>query len=385
MFVIFLWLIFSVLSFGVLGLNFVLTRRAAAKPWELNLDRERKPSVSFLVPTYNESDVIRYKLENLCRLDYPKNLIQILIVDSNSTDCTIDVVREFAKQHPELNIEILIETERAGKSAALNASLSHVTGELIIVSDADCFYPNDLLQKALPYLSDPQVGAISGPKFLLNAQSSKVARNEAQYLKSANLTKLGESKIGFTPLFEGGFSAFRKTALPSFDPYKTGSDDCGTVIKLAEDSYRALLVPEAAFFTTFPTTWKERFGIKIRRGNQLIRVFGKYLQLLLAGRIKSSKSAILTNTLIYLFCPVFFVIFLGLTLATFILYPFFLLLLLLLVTPRVGPMLLEVAQSFLILFFSIFAVSLKRNFLIWKKPADRHLITEEMLRRHNLI
>ncbi|MFX1536024.1 MAG: glycosyltransferase [Promethearchaeota archaeon] len=385
MLVIFLWLIFCALSFGVLGLNFVLTRRAAAKPWKLNFDRGFTPSVSFLVPTYNESDVIRYKLENLHRLDYPKNLIQILIVDSNSTDCTIDIVREFVRQHPELNVEVLLECERGGKSAALNSALSYVKGDLVIVSDADCFYPNDVLQKALPYLSDPQVGAISGPKILLNSHASKVARNEAQYLKSVNLAKLGESKTGFTPLFEGGFSAYKRSLLSSFDPYKTGSDDCGTVIKLAEDSYRALLVPEAAFFTTFPISWKERFGIKIRRGNQLIRVFGKYLQLLLAGRIKSSKRVILTNTFIYLFCPVFFVFFLGLTLATFAIYPYLLLLLLLLVTPRVGSILLEAAQSFLILFFSILAVSSKKNFLIWKKPADRHLITEDMLRRYNLI
>ena len=383
--IFFLWLLFGILSFGALGLNFVLTRRAATKPWKLNFESKGTPYVTFLVPTYNESNVIHYKLENLLRLDYPKNLIQILILDSNSTDSTLDIVNEFVRHHPELNVDILIEKERAGKSAALNSAMSHVKGELIIVSDADCFYPSDVLQKALPYLSDPQVGAISGPKFLLNVGSSKVARNEAQYLESANLTKLGESKTGFTPLFEGGFSAYKKAVLSSFDPYQTGSDDCGTVIKLAEDSYRALLVPEAAFFTVFPITWKERYGIKIRRGNQLIRVFGKYLQLLLAGRIKSFKRVILTNTFTYLFGPVFFIVFMSLTIITFIMYPYFLLLLFLFFVPKIGPLLLEVFQSYFVLFFSILSVCFRRNFLIWKQPADRYLITEEMLRSHNLI
>ena len=267
----------------------------------------------------------------------------------------------------------------------MNSVLSRVKGELVIVSDADCFYLSDILQKSLSYMSDPKVGAISGPKFILNSKSSRTSRNEAQYLKSANFTKLGESKIGFTPLFEGGFSAYRKTLLVSFDPYKTGSDDCGTVIKLAENSYDALFVPEASFFTTFPTTWKGKFDIKIRRANQLVRVFRKYLQLLVEGKISSTKNVISTNTFIYLFCPLFFVAFLGLTGVLFALYPYSLLILLLLFVPKVGFFLLEAIQSYLILFLSIIAVSSKRNFLIWKQPADRHILTEEILRNSNLI
>jgi poly-beta-1,6-N-acetyl-D-glucosamine synthase len=384
-FIVFLWIIFGVLSFGVLCLNFLLTRRAAAKNWTLNIDSNYTPSVSFLIPTHNESAVIGFKLENLRMVTYPKNLMQILVIDSNSTDGTVDIVNEFTRRYPELDVEILKDNERAGKSAALNSALSHVKGELVIVSDADSFYPSEMLQKALPYLSDPKVGAISGPKFLLNAGSSRASRNEADYLKSANLSKLGESKSGFTPLFEGGFSAYRRTVLDSFDPYKTGSDDCGTVISLAENSYHALFVPEASFFTTFPVTWKERFSIKIRRANQLVRVFNKYLQLLLEAKIKSSKSTILTNAYIYLFCPIFFVGFLLLTGAFFIVYPYSSLVLLLLFVPKVGFLISEGFQSYLILFFSIIAVSFKKNFLIWKKPADRQLFTEEILRRHNLI
>ena len=383
--IVFLWLAFCILSFGILGLNFILTRKAELKPWKLKIDRDYQPSISFLVPTYNELEVIQYKLENLIKLQYPKNLMQIIIVDSKSTDGTIEISNEFIKQHPGIDIKLFIDDKGTGKSAAMNSALNFVKGELIIVSDADCFYPSDILQNSLPYLSDPKVGAISGPKILLNSESSTAARNEAQYLKSANKTKLGESKIGFTPLFEGGFSAYRKTVLSSFDPYKTGSDDCGTIIQLAEKSYRALMVPEAAFYTTFPITWKERFGIKIRRANQLVRVFSKYLQLLLKGRIKNSQSVILANTLIYLFCPWFFMVFLGLTIATFALYPYSLLLLLLFFVPKVGPMLLEAIQSYLILFFSIFAVIFRKNFLIWKKPADRQLLTKEMLIQNNLI
>ena len=103
-FVVFFWVVFGVLSFGVLSLNFFLTRRAAAKPWKLNINKNFSPSVSFLVPTHNESAIIGFKLENLSRVDYPKNLMQILVVDSNSTDGTVDIVNEFIQRHQELNI-----------------------------------------------------------------------------------------------------------------------------------------------------------------------------------------------------------------------------------------------------------------------------------------
>jgi cellulose synthase/poly-beta-1,6-N-acetylglucosamine synthase-like glycosyltransferase len=279
-----------------------------------------------------------------------------------------------------------VEHELVGKSAALNSALSQVTGELIIVSDADCFYSNDVLRKSLPYLSDPTVSAISGPKFLLNEMSHRTVRNEAEYLESANLAKLGESKkTGFTPLFEGGFSAYRRTDVDCFDPYQTGSDDCGTVIRLAENSSKALFVPEAGFFTTFPVTWKERFGIKVRRANQLIRVFSKYLQFLLERKIKSYKNVILANALIYVFCPIFFIIFSGLTIIVFAIYPYSLFILLLIFVPKVGTMLLEVLQSYFILFFSMLLIFFRKNFIVWKKPEDRHLLTEKVLKQHDLI
>ena len=325
------------------------------------------------------------KLENLNRVDYPKDKLQIIIIDSNSSDNTVEIMTNFVECHPEFNIKVLAETWRDGKAAALNRALDYATGEVIIVSDADCFYQSDVLRKSLPYLADPKVGAISGPKILLNDESSQVVKKEENYLRSMNLAKLGESKIGFTPLFEGGFSAYKRAALSSFDPYKTGSDDCGTVITLAERSYSALLVPEAEFFTTFPVTNRERWGIKIRRSNQLVRVFREYLYLFMRGRIKTAKRVIFANVLVFLFCPFFFLIFLFLTIGTFTFYPYVGLIFLLLLAPKVGPMLIEVVQSYFVLLFSVFSVLFRRDFLIWKQPADRHLFTEKILKQHNLI
>jgi biofilm PGA synthesis N-glycosyltransferase PgaC len=380
-----LWLVLCFFSFGAWGLYFLLNRKKASRPWRLSTDDNYTPKISILVPTYEESNIIRFKLENLRIIEYPRDFLQIVVVDSESKDETISIVKDFVTQHPEINIDVVEDNTRRGKSSALNLALRHCKGDIVIVSDADCFWPRDILLKTMPFLADPSVGAVSGPKVLLNLGQSLVTKSEDAYLNSMNLIKLGESKAGSTLLFEGGFSAYKREFLESFDPYNTGSDDCGTVVKLAEKNSRALFVPEGRFYTTFPSDWKESVGMKIRRASQLVRVFWKYLTLLAGKRIKSNRLTIAFNVFIYLLSPIFFVLLLPFTALVFIHFPYLAALLLLLFVPRVGHIFLEVLQGFVVLLCAFLTVASRRNFLRWQKPADRQLLTEEILSRRDLI
>ena len=380
-----LWFVFCFFSFGVLGLHFIAMKRKAVKPWRLKLDNNYMPKVSILVPTYNELAVIRFKLENLYKINYPKELIQIIVVDSNSDDGTLNVVKDFVRQHPEINMKVLAETQRRGKSAALNFALKHCEGDVVIVSDADCFWPSDILCNALPFLADEAVGAVSGPKILLNSEGSLITRTESFYLNSMNLVKLGESKLGSTLLFEGGFSAYKKKVLESFDPYNTGSDDCGTVVGLLEKGYKAILVPEARFYSSFPASWREKLRIKLRRANQLVRVLWRYFSLILRGRLKSSKRVVVQGILTYLFGPIMFIGLLAVTAFLLSHFPYFALIFLIFFIPKVRFYLLEIVQNYLLLFISILAAVFGKKFIVWRKPKDRILLQEHTLRQHGLI
>jgi cellulose synthase/poly-beta-1,6-N-acetylglucosamine synthase-like glycosyltransferase len=360
-------------------------RRAASKPWRLRMDDHFSPSVSILVPTYNEASVILFKLENLNKLDYPKALTQIIVVDSKSEDGTVEIVRKFASNHPELALQIVEDNQRRGKSAALNIALRYCKGEVVAVSDADCFWPANILSKALPFLSDPKIGAITGPKTLLNKKQSWSTKTEDDYLNSMNLMKLGESKTSSTLFFEGGFSAYRRQVLDSFDPYATGSDDCGTIISLIEKQLRAIIVPEALFYTTFPAAWRERMSMKIRRANQIVRVFSKYSTLLINRRIKESKRTIVPSIFTYLLSPFFFIILLLTTVLVIMSFPYFALLLLLLLVPRIGRAIIEASENFVILVLGFIGAVTKKSFLKWQKPADRLLFKDKMLRDKDLI
>lgn len=383
--ILILWFAFCFLSFGVLGMSFLSMKKAASKPWRLKIDKNYSPIISILVPTYNEADVIRFKLENLNKIDYPKEHTQIIIVDSKSNDGTVDIVNDFMKQHPEVNIKLIIENERKGKSVALNLALKHCDGEVVIVSDADCFWLPDVLRNAIPFLSDPNVGAISGPKLLLNATQSWITKSEAAYLDSMNLMKLGESKLGMTLLFEGGFSAYKRAVLKSFDPYNTGSDDCGTIISLVENKSRPIFVSEAKFYTAFPKTWKGKMNMKMRRANQLVRVMWRYLKSLLAGRITMPKRIIFQNIFNYIFGPFMFLALLITTILWLLAFPYFALVFLIFLVPKARSYLVDVIQNYLVLLLSMFSVAFKKKFIIWNKPEDRALLEENMLRQHGLI
>ncbi|MHA1833164.1 MAG: glycosyltransferase, partial [Candidatus Baldrarchaeia archaeon] len=190
---------------------------------------------------------------------------------------------------------------------------------------------------------------------------------------------------GSTLLFEGGFSAYKKKVLESFDPYNTGSDDCGTVIRLLEKGYKAILVPEARFYSPFPASWIEKLRIKLRRANQLVRVLWRYFSLIFRGCLKSSKRVVVQGILAYLFGPIIFIGLLAVTAFLLSCFPYFALIFLVFFIPKVRFYLLEIIQNYLLLFISILAAVFGKKFIVWRKPKNRILLQEYTLRQHGLI
>jgi cellulose synthase/poly-beta-1,6-N-acetylglucosamine synthase-like glycosyltransferase len=380
-----IWLFFGVLALAPPVFIYLYMKHASKASWPTKIDDSYLPKVSVVIPTYNEAELITYKLANTARLSYPKDSLELVVVDSNSQDDTAKIVKDFSAQNPNLNIKLLVEQERCGKSHALNYALERCSGEVIVVSDADCFWPADILNKSVPYLADPAVGAIGGPKILFNAKQTWITRMEEDYLKSANMLRLGESKTASTLFFEGGFSAFKRQVLERFDPYKTGSDDCGTVLNVIEKDYRAMLVRDALFYSSFPASFKGKISVKLRRTIQLTRVFSKYLDLLLKGKVKAARKTVVPNTLLYLVSPVAFIIFLFLSIYLLLSYPVLLLFFAFVLIPQVRFYFYEILENNILLFLSLLAVLFGKKFSVWAKPEDRLWLTKENLSIYDLI
>jgi cellulose synthase/poly-beta-1,6-N-acetylglucosamine synthase-like glycosyltransferase len=358
----------------------------ASRPWKLNINKDYFPLVTILVPTYDEADVIDLKLENISKLTYPRNLTQIIIIDSGSKDETVKKAKVFSNAHPELNIILVEEKERKGKSNALNVALEYASGEVVVVSDADCFLFPDVLEKSLQYLADETVGAIVGREVILNPNRTWVTKNEVIYRNLMSCIRLGESKYYSTIIFEGGFSAYKRAFLDKFDA-ETGCDDTGTALNVVQKKARTILIPEATFFTPFPTTWKGKLVIKVRRASQLVQIWTKCLAYLLKSHLVLPKRIAVSEIFLHVFNPLVFVSFVVATVLLVLQLPVLLLaILLVVIIPKTRNLLIETVQNNVILLGALVCLVLKRKFVIWTKADEsRQELTRDLLESFKLL
>jgi cellulose synthase/poly-beta-1,6-N-acetylglucosamine synthase-like glycosyltransferase len=350
--------------FGYLKLN-------AGKGWGLKLDPDFSPSVTILVPAHNEGRVIQAKLENLAQVSYPREKMEIMLIDDASTDNTLEKAREFVNEHPELPVKILEQSERKGKAGALNKGLEVSSNDVVVVTDADSLWPADILQKALPYVSDPTVGALSGRGVALNSAESWVTRAEKGYLDFMTLLRLGESKVHSTIRFEGSFCIFKRKTFDSFDS-ESGADDSGTALRVIQNGYRAIFVPEAYALSEFPDKFTTRTKVKVRRAVHLTGLWLHCLKLLLRGRLMLPKRIAVPEIFLSIFNPIIFV---ALACATFVLvvyYPFSLIPLILgfclmSLIPKVRSYFVQGILDQFILFYAIALKANKKKIVAWEK------------------
>ena len=96
-------LLITILSLLIALLGFPIIynawmRNKAKKSWNIDVDASYQPKVTLVIPTYNEATVITKKLENTQQIDYPKDKLQVILVDSASNDGTLSVCRDFLKK-----------------------------------------------------------------------------------------------------------------------------------------------------------------------------------------------------------------------------------------------------------------------------------------------
>jgi glycosyltransferase involved in cell wall biosynthesis len=241
------------------------------KPWDVRRDLGYKPRVSIIVPTYNEAELIEAKLDNLARQDYPRELLEVIVVDSASTDGTPERVEEWARRNLGLKLVMIREPVRRGMVPALNYALNHVSGdvEIVVFTDTDSFWDKNTLKIIMEYFADPSVGAVTAS---IEPLETRDADREATYRGFYNVVRVGESKIHSTPVHNGALIAYRKALLDKIGglPTYTGNNDSTPASLIAFMGYRAIQVDDVVVKEPI---LKNRLGRKIRRAQHLILHF----------------------------------------------------------------------------------------------------------------
>lgn len=252
---------------------FYLKNRYLNKPWNIKADEGYKPKVTIIVPTYREAKFIRDKLDDIYSQNYPRNLMEVIVIDSASDDGTVDLVRKWASEHRDVSLKIIEEPERRGKLYAVLESLNHVSSDsdVVVFTDADAFWEPEALNKAAMYFADPSVGAVTASITYCGGETL-----ENVYRNYYNLIRIAESKIYATPVHNGPFLAIRTELLSKFGlPTFLGSDDSSFGSYIALLGFRAIQVDN---IVVKEPVQENQFHRKIRRAQHLILHFLKTKQ-----------------------------------------------------------------------------------------------------------
>jgi cellulose synthase/poly-beta-1,6-N-acetylglucosamine synthase-like glycosyltransferase len=189
------------------------------------------PNVSVLVPVKNEEKVVGRLLDSLVRLDYPKENLEVVVVEDESRDRTLEICKGYAEKYPW--IKVFHRDASLGKGDALNFAFHQSTGEIVATFDADDVPEEQAVKKALRYFNSPETGAVHGFHRTLNLRESLVSRLAAYENFLYRLSNDGKYALRLFVTFSGSNTFFRRTALE-----KVGLWDPKSLVEDAELSVR---------------------------------------------------------------------------------------------------------------------------------------------------
>ena len=201
------------------------------------------PDVSVLVPVKNEEKVVGRLLNALVRLDYPKENLEVVVVEDESRDRTLEICKNYSAKYPW--IKVFHRDTSLGKGDALNFAFRQSTGEIIATFDADDVPEQQAVKKALRYFNCPETGAVHGFHRTLNLRESIVSRLAAYENFLYRLSNDGKYALKLFVTFSGSNTFFRRTALERvglWDP-KSLVEDAELSVRFARAHIATRLAP----------------------------------------------------------------------------------------------------------------------------------------------
>jgi glycosyltransferase involved in cell wall biosynthesis len=256
------------------------------------------PMVTLVIPAHDEEAVIGRRLENVLELDYPAELLEVVVASDGSEDETDAIVERFAVQHDHVR---LLRCERAGKLPALNRAVRETRGEIVAFGDANAVWAPDALRRLIRNFADPDVAYACGQ---VRFQRRDGTNKEGVYWRYEMWLRESESALGSITGGNGAIYAVRRTDYVEW-PF---GHDLGFPNLMVQHGRRAVYEPEAVAFEKpsrdiedeyrrkvrmLPWSWRHLFEARSLRG-----VPPLYLLELLSHRVLRYASGFLHITLL---------------------------------------------------------------------------------------
>jgi len=213
----------------------------AVLPWRRRAPVHKDPAyqgnVSILLPVFNGQAFLRPKLESILALDYPRDLLEILVISDGSTDATDAIAGEFT------SAVRLLRVPRGGKAAALNAGIEQARGEILFFTDVRQRLAVDSLRHLVACLADPSVGSVTGELHIVTGDRQEEA-DMGLYWRYEIWARKQMSQIDSIFGATGCIYAMRRELVEPIPPDTLG-DDTAFPLQAFFRGYRMILDPEA--------------------------------------------------------------------------------------------------------------------------------------------
>jgi cellulose synthase/poly-beta-1,6-N-acetylglucosamine synthase-like glycosyltransferase len=242
--------------FIVLCLMFViiLTSPLRKKRWKDSYE----PNVSMIIPVYNEENNIRGCLQAIRNSNYPREKIEIIVVDDGSEDRTVEIAKTFGVR--------VIKQEHKGKVEALNLGASKASNNILVTIDCDVEVQKDFIRNIVKPFSDPKVGAVSGAARVAKPNSMLTAFQSIEYILNSLLMDSFSTVFGTSFWFWGAVTSLRKDVLNEVGGFskRTETEDFEIMIRIKRHGYKTVSTKHAIGMTNVPLKLHSLFKQRMR-------------------------------------------------------------------------------------------------------------------------
>ncbi len=261
------------------------------------------PSVSVLIPAYNEEKNVAKAINSVLNLDYPKNKLKIIVINDGSIDKTKEVASNFK--------EVLVLDNKhkgLGKASALNHGLKYVNTELFAVLDADSEVGKDSLKKLVQLFKDKKTAAAISRIKVKNLHNTWTNIQRIEYILATFIRKL-MSKIDTLHITPGVLSVYRTNVIKKLNNFDENNitEDLEIAMRLRYYNYNVKMNDEAITYTNVPSTFKQLWTQRIRWFRGFIQNNLKYKKMFLSrkhglmGKLQLPLNAITFFTILLTF------------------------------------------------------------------------------------
>jgi len=226
-----------------------------------------QPTVSILIPARNEEKVIERILQRMTELTYPKDKLQIIVIDDASTDNTGKIAEQYSKTHSYIKVTHRSKKEGGlGKASALNAGFKQSNNEIIVCFDADYYPQRDILEKLTKEFVDPKAGIVQGRITVLNEPQNLVTRLVAlERIGGYRIDQQARDNLGLITQFGGTVGGVRRSLLECLGGWdeSTLAEDTDLTFRVYLAGYKVRYVNDAECYEeaveSWRAYWKQRY------------------------------------------------------------------------------------------------------------------------------